>query len=472
MVSPMVRRPLVLAALSGGLAAALGASPLAAQPATVAPAPAPAGSTAPSTSAPVTKVNEEPPPPIPKPTRTVGAFKDLWQLLPKNTADLRIALAEVERAEAATRIAYGAVLPTASANAGFSWSPSSTFIGAAGAPTTVGGTNASASLVVAATLINVRAFHNIGTVKMGEEINALGVVEVRRKLGASLARAVASIAAAKRLAEGNRESLDLSLQRLSLTRKRLAAGVGDTRDLVRALQDVAAARAVVAPNDESLLQAEEGLGVLVGTTDAIGYGGDLATLEGQILGFCGTGDDKPRPDIQIAKKQIEVAERNVDDITLKFLPTLTAGLSTGISGRAFDGPWNTGFTVSVTLSIPLYDGGVRYAEKRDRIALVEEAKARAVAVELAARIEQAQAKRALGVALAAQESAKEARDLAAEALRLAKLAYEGGVGTNFDLVDAGRQLRTAETTLVLRDFDVVRARLLLPFLQGGCAGLK
>ncbi len=415
------------------------------------------------------KVNEDPAPPIPKPTRSVGSFKELWSLLPKNASDLRIALAEVERAEAATRIAQGAVLPQANASLGFTWSPSSTF-GASGI--TNGGLNANAQLSITATLVNVRAFHNIGTVKVGEEINALGVVEVRRKLGLSLARSVASIVAAQRLAEGNRESLDLSLQRLVLTRKRLAAGVGDARDLVRALQDVAAARAAVAPNDESLLQAEEGLGVVIGTTDAIGVTTDLGGLEGQIMGFCGTASGKPRTDVQIAKKQILVAERNVDDITLKFLPTLTAGLTTGVGGHAFDGPWNTSLNISLTLSIPLYDGGVRYAEKRDRIALVEEAKARAVAVELSARIEQAQAKRALSVAVAAQTSAQEARDLAAEALRLAQLAYEGGVGTNFDLIDAGRLLRQSETTLVLRDFDVARARLVLPFLDGACSGLE
>ncbi|MBK7400859.1 MAG: TolC family protein [Myxococcales bacterium] len=429
-----------------------------AQPAVVAPVV--------STSA---KVNEDPAPPIPKPGRSVGSFKELWSLLPKNASDLRIALAEVERAEAATRIAQGAVLPQANASLGFTWSPASAF-GAGG--TTFGGLNANAQLSVTATLVNLRAFHNIGTVKVGEEITALGVLEVRRKLGLSLARAVASIVAAQRLAEGNRESLELSRQRLGLTRKRLAAGVGDARDLVRALQDVAAARASVAPNDESLLQAQEGLGVVVGTTDAIGVTTDLDGLEGQLVGFCGKGSGKPRTDIQIAKKQILVAERNVDDITLKFMPNLTAGLSAGVSGRAFDGPWNTPLNLSLTLSIPLYDGGIRYAEKRDRIALVEEAKARAVAVELAARIEQAQAKRALGVAVAAQTSAKEARDLAAEALRLAQLAYEGGVGTNFDLIDAGRLLRQSETTLVLRDFDVARARLVLPFLDGACDGLE
>jgi outer membrane protein TolC len=204
----------------------------------------------------------------------------------------------------------------------------------------------------------------------------------------------------------------------------------------------------------------------------VGLSFDLDALEKDIQTFCGVQTtDKDRVDVTIAKKQIVVAERNVDDITLKFFPTLTAQASVGEGGPAFHGPWSSGWSVGATLSVPLFDGGVRYGEKRDRIALVEEAKARAVQTEVASLVERAQARRAIDVAVAAQVAAKEARDLAAEADRLAKLAYAGGVGTNFDLIDAGRRLREAEVALVVRELDVVTARLALPFVEGSCAGL-
>lgn len=414
-------------------------------------------------------VDESTPPPPGKPAKTVAGWNGLWEELPKASADLRIALAEIERAEAATRIAYGAVLPTLTATGTWSYSSRPQFV--AGGLATGGVLQAQLSATLP--LINLRSWHQIGTQKMLEEITRLDSLEVRRRLGLGLARAAASIAAAQRLTEGNRTSLSLSLDRLTLTKKRLAAGVGDARDLVRAQQDVATARSVIAPADESLLQAEEALATLIGTPGSIGLGVDLDGLDREIRGFCGENGatDKDRLDVTIAKKRIELAERNVDDITLKFVPTLTAQASAGIAGAAFSGPFNDVEQISVILSIPLYDGGVRYGEKRDRVALVEEAKAKELQVQVAAMVERAQARRALDVALAAQKSAKEARDLAAEADRLAQAAYAGGVGTNFDLIDAGRRLREAETQLVLRDLDVAKARLALPFVEGTCVGV-
>jgi outer membrane protein TolC len=221
-----------------------------AQPAIIAPAP--------SVSV---KVNEDPPGPVGKPAKTMSGWTALWGELPKNTADLRIALAEIERAEAATRIAWGAVQPNINGNVTLTYSSRPTL--QAGQLTS--GATLAAQLSATQVLINLRAFHQIGTQHVVEEIANLDALEVRRRLGLQLARSAASIAAASRLAEGNRTSLLLAIDRLVLTRKRLAAGVGDARDLVCAQQDVATARAVIAPADESLLQSEEALAIIIGT---------------------------------------------------------------------------------------------------------------------------------------------------------------------------------------------------------------
>jgi outer membrane protein TolC len=244
------------------------------------------------------------------------------------------------------------------------------------------------------------------------------------------------------------------------------------RDLVRSQQDVAQARSVIAPGDENLVQAEEGLSALLGLAEPVGLSFDLYALEKDINGFCGnqTTTDKDRVDVAIAKKNVVVAERNVDDITLKFLPTLTAQATAGTFGTAFQGPYNNGWSLAATLTVPFFDGGVRYGEKRDRIALVEESQAKLVQTQVSSLIERAQARRAIEVAVAAQTAAKEARDLAAEADRLARLAYAGGVGTNFDLIDAGRTLRNAETQLIVRDLELASAVLALPFVEGACVG--
>lgn len=416
-------------------------------------------------------VDETPAPPVSAPSKMLPGWKGLWAELPKTTADLRIALAEIERAEAATRIAVAALVPTLNGTVSLNYAPPKG--GGAGSPFTLNGATMQAQLAARVPLVNVRNYYQIGTQELNEDIKHLEVREVRRKLGLALARGAASIAAASRITNANRISLDLALQRLALTRQRLNAGMGDTRDLVRAQQDVASARSVIAPADETLRQAQEGLAVLVGSKVPLGVDADLDALEGQIVAFCGgSGSSSGRVDVLIAQKQIDLAERNVTSITLKFLPSLDASGSLGTFGPAFGGPFKPGWSVGITLSIPIFDGGVRYGEKKDRVALVEIAKARAIQTEIAATVEKNQARRALEVAQLTYKSAKEARDLAAEADRLARVAYANGIGTNFELIDAGRKLREVEAQLVLRDLDVVKAKLALPFVEGACAGLE
>jgi outer membrane protein TolC len=60
------------------------------------------------------------------------------------------------------------------------------------------------------------------------------------------------------------------------------------------------------------------------------------------------------------------------------------------------------------------------------------------------------------------------RDLAAENDRLTRAAYLEGRGTSLELVAAAQALREAEIQLALRDFDLVRARVLAVLTLATC----
>ncbi len=428
-------------------------------------------SLAPAASSSAPQVNEAHPTALVVPTRSVAGWGALWDEFGKGSVDLRIALDELERAEAATRIAWGGVLPTANASVSVTHVPAS---GTPGTFTVGRGDTMSAQLSITAPLINLRNIHAIGTARVNEDIAALSIADVRRRVAVSLARQLLAIASAEKLANLNRVNVEAAIDRLALTRRRLAAGVGDSRDLVRAQQDLATARAQIPSADEALRQAREGLAVLLGQSGELGIGADPQALEQEMISFCGSAKNVDRPDVLIAKKQIVIAERNVDDILLKFAPTLSAQANLSAAGPAFNGPFSTGWSVSAVLTIPLYDGGVRYGERRDRVALVDEARARVVQTEVSISVEVAQARRAISVAEEAQTAAREARDLAREADRLARLAYASGAAgtTNFDLIDAGRTLRNAEEQLLLRELDLAKARVSLPFVEGRCEGVQ
>jgi outer membrane protein TolC len=435
---------------------------------------------------------------IPPPIRSLGGFSGVWDQFQRSSLDMRIALDEIERAYADTRTTWAGVLPSMnfSTTVGYQSlyvtptvaSPTTTTtttttatapgtVATTGAPTlSTTGDSISATLAITAPLVNFRAIHAIGTAKVNEQVMKLTLVDTRRQLALKLARAVVAIASAEKSALLNRSNLNDTLDRLNLTRRQLAAGVGDQRDLVRALQDLATARAAVAPGDEQVLQAREALATILGLVEGVGVGSDPDQIERDVRAFCGdiplSGD--PRSDLALNEKQTELAERNVDDILLMFAPTLTGQLQTGLVSGPFSsiGEDRLGWSVSGVISVPLFDGGQRYGLRRDRMALVDEAAATELQTKVTIAFQVAQGRRAIDVALEAMKSAKEARDLAAEADRLARVAYANGVGTNFDLIDAGKTLRQADATLLLRQLDVSSARVSLPFLEDRCAGLK
>jgi len=78
------------------------------------------------------------------------------------------------------------------------------------------------------------------------------------------------------------------------------------------------------------------------------------------------------------------------------------------------------------------------------------------------------AKRAVLVTQNALEVAIVTRDLAREQDRLARISFEIGKATSFELIDAGRLLRSAEISLAARELDVVQARIAAYMALSSC----
>jgi hypothetical protein len=74
----------------------------------------------------------------------------------------------------------------------------------------------------------------------------------------------------------------------------------------------------------------------------------------------------------------------------------------------------------------------------------------------------------VGVAEQARVVAAAARALAAETDRLTRVGYIEGQGTSLELVVAAAALREADITLALREFDLVKARVLAILALANC----
>ncbi|HEX3344748.1 MAG TPA: TolC family protein, partial [Polyangiaceae bacterium] len=390
-----------------------------------------------------------PPPAAP---REVRSWDDALALLREHSPDYITSEESVRRAEAQARIALAAVLPTLNGQG--------TYVHQFFTETIpFGGVNIvtpppdvfSASAALQWNVLSPRALYAVGTARDNVRAVALSFEDRRRAIALAVVNAMLSTLAASRVAELNRVGLRSALERLALTQARLEYGQGTPLDVDRAAQDVAAARGQLITGDESLRQSREALGAALGSTTATSAPGDLRLdeFDAAVARTCRLNDDiERRPDVAAARLRAEIAQRGVHDAELLFSPSLSVGSQATASTVAVLAPLDT-WSVQAVLTVPLYDGGVRYGALKDSRAALEQARQALITARVNAVVSATQAQRSVSVYEASRQVAQEQRDLAARIDQRTREGYARGAGTSLDLVVSAQSLRQADINLVL-----------------------
>jgi outer membrane protein TolC len=441
--------------------------------------------------------------PVPPATRDIANLEEALSLVKSRSTDLRIAYLEIDRAAAQTRIALAALLPTLTGNVtatqnilrqtssspGFVPIPLGSIPGlplppsippdtvvAGGSPSNATSSTqpvanlATGNLVLNQPLVHLADLHAWNTAKEAEKVARLSLEDLERNIALNVANTLVGVVTAERVAELNRIGFRNALERLDLTRRKQRLGAATGLDVVRAQQDVESARATLVTGDESLRQAREALGLALGLPQQIGVSRslDINGLEQAALHACKPAELEDRADIQAQKQTLHVARRAHDNVWLQFAPTLDARstLATTTASTAPLPP--TTWNIQAILTVPLWEGGVRYGKLRDTDAQAEEAGQRLEALRRTATVQVAQALRNVKVAEDARKVAADARQLAAETDRLVRTGYMEGQGTSLELVVAAAALREAEVQLALKEFNLVQARVLAVLSLAKC----
>jgi outer membrane protein TolC len=379
----------------------------------------------------------------------------------RRAPDFVTSVAAVERAVAQRRIALAAVLPTLTASGSYvhNFHTIDVQVGAATLvqpPPNVWTTSATAAWNV----FSPRGIYGVGTADLAVEVANLTLADRRRVLAGSVVGALLATLAAERVAELDRVGLRTALERLALTQTRVRFSRGTELDVDRAQQDVAAARSLLISGDESLRQSREALGQALGSATPLAAPNELELdgFERAVTATCHIAASvERRADVAAASQRVAIAERQVTDAKLLFLPSVAIGSTASHASEVALGPNDT-WTVGATLTVPLYDGGVRYGAMRDAKAAVDQARAALATTRVDAMIEVARASRAIAVDTAGRDVAKQQRDLAARIDARTREGYAKGVGTSLDLVTSAQALRQAEINLVLLEFELAQAR--------------
>ena len=282
-----------------------------------------------------------------------------------------------------------------------------------------------------------------------------GSLDSRRQVAVATGRAWLQTLAQQRVVQAQQRSVDTAQAHLDFATARFKGGVGSELDAIRAAQEVAVAKQQLATATGALRRFEELLGVAVGVDEALSAEDSEPNLDATDA----PTDAAARTDVKAAQARLDAAHVATTWDWSDYMPLLTAVVQPGYQNPATPTfpTWN--LQAQLVLSIPLYDGGLRYGQEKERRAIEAQQRAQ---FELVQRQANAEVRAALAQVRQADEALTAARDAAAQAkrtLELSQQALRAGASTNIEVVDAERRSRDADTAVALAEDASRQARL-------------
>ncbi len=383
-------------------------------------------------------------------SREAITFGRALALARTRTASVAIAEADVARADALVRQARAASFPTLTGSATYTRLDGDRLVAGR-----VAQGKDSLSLNVNVT-VPIVAASRWGAWRRAEDSAEVAVSQKRaleRDVVLAAGRAYLAVLLQRKALTVAERSRDVAKQHLTFAEARVSGGVGTRLDVVRAAQEVEATEAELGQSRLGLARTEEALGA------ALGLDHPVDASEEPALEVTRAEDLRARPDLRAQAREVEARERATHDAARDYVPTLSASFQPFYQNPATLTLPETGWQAQLALSVPFFDGGLRYGQGREREAALAQARARYEDALRRARSEVRVAELALEEAANVVVRARASTALAREAATLAQLAYTQGASTNLELMDADRRARDAESRLALAEDAVRQARL-------------
>lgn len=285
----------------------------------------------------------------------------------------------------------------------------------------------------------------------------LSAQDTRRVVAVAVARAYLTIVAQKRVIDAALRARDTDRAHYEYSRQRFVGGVGNRIDEVRANQQLASDEANVQQQYSNLARDREALGVLVGVGGPLDA--DEPVLRAPSDPKQAMAEAERRSDVQAAAAHLHATQHVVDDNWTDYSPYLTGTFQPFYQNPALLTYPTTGWQAQLILTIPLYDGGLRYGQQKERAATRDEAQAQVEATLRQARSDVRTAFEEVKRADASLAAAGEAAKLAQSGLDSANIAYRAGASTNIEVIDAERTARDAETAVAVAEDGARQARV-------------
>ena len=316
----------------------------------------------------------------------------------------------------------------------------------------------SGNLQLAVPLVAPRPWAQWAHARAAVRTQADAYLDARRQIAVAAGRAYLTVLVQRKVVEVSRSARDAARAAHQFAQARLAGGVGTRIDEVRAAQELATDEAQLTNARTQLRRAREALGVLAGAEGPVDAVEEPALPGRDDLGAALT-DVGRRPDVRAATSRRDDAHRVTRDSFVDYLPLVTGVFQPFLQDPPTLTVPKAGWQAQLVLALPIFDGGLRYGQRRERSALEAQARAQLEAVLRQARSDVRPSFEAVRDADRALGAAREAAALAREALGLATTAYRAGAATNLELIDAERHARDADTAAAIAEDTARQARL-------------
>lgn len=287
----------------------------------------------------------------------------------------------------------------------------------------------------------------------------------RRQLAIRVAQAYLAVLTAQRVVEVSARAEELAQAHHANASKRLGGGVGSQLDEVRAQQLVREEAGRLSRAHAELLRSQGLLGSLIGETSPVDAAPPaelpalFAEAETETLDALHRQMQTLRADVIAQAARLRAAQRTVRLRFVDYLPTLTGVFLPMYQSPASLVQPQLAWQAQLQLTVPLFDGGLRYGELHEQRARLAAERLRLSGLMQQGRVELQVELGALTHSREALQAARQAVLLARRAVEIAALSYRLGAATNLELLDAQRRAHDAETAAVLAEDEVRRARL-------------
>lgn len=361
-----------------------------------------------------------------------------------------VAALQISRAQAAERMALGAVLPFVNGSGNLYQYDSS--IERAGS--LIRGARAYDINLQVGVNLSGRALNALSTTAAQTRVAEMQSEDAQRLARATAAKAFFAVLAARRNAEILRSQYAAAVRQDAAVAVRVEVGTAVPLDRARSQLAVLDISRRIVDADAQLQRSWDVLGLALGRETPVNATDVAEPEQHESLGDFLDRAMNARPDLRALHGQIEVAEHGVDDAWWRFGPTLGISWSATYRGpTTLFSPDPSSWTALATLTVPFFDGGVRYGAIRDARAAVEQARVREAALGRSIRADVRDAFRRVESTAQGIEIASRSADVARSNAARAEAAFAAGASNGIELDDARRNLEQAEITLLLRRLD-------------------